>query len=42
MPTGVSIHLATPGFVDTPMLRASQAAAVRSVLLGWHFIFSPS
>jgi len=29
MPTGVSLHLATPGFVDTPMLRASQAAAVR-------------
>ena len=28
LPTGVSIHLATPGFVDTPMLRASQAAAV--------------
>lgn len=39
MHTGVSIHLATPGFVDTPMLRASQAAAVR--LSCWSLFFLP-
>ena len=27
--TGVTLHMACPGFVDTPMIRAAQNAAVR-------------
>ena len=28
--TGVTLHMACPGFVDTPMIREAQKAAVRA------------
>ena len=39
--TGVTLHMACPGFVNTPMIRDAQAAAVRtpqscSLLQFWH------